>query len=229
MITTPSLPLKDALRGLRFGLKSGRASLQSLQTELPVPLRQIARQLDVAMETVTTDIDTVSSKLVHRILDLDGAACPEIHSISELLKHKNGDLLFAQMIYHGLTRAFALFECDNPLVSELLATRAFNAVKVNSSIASDPVDIATDLLISMRSLNAARLPQSPAEKDANLIPVALNAVFLWFLVDRNSGEDEDALLDVCCEVALALSEQIIINGADRAKTQVFLGQYASCI
>ena len=178
------------------------------------------------MDSVTEDIDAVSSKLAHRILDLDGTDSPNMYTLPDLLNHQSGDSLFAQMIYRSLTRAFALLECDKPLVSELLAVRAFNEVKARQGIAPDPLEFATDLLLTMRNLNVVRLSQFSPDEGAEPILVALNAVFLWFLADRHSEEDEDALFDVCCEVAHALRERIIEIDCERAETRFFLDQYA---
>jgi hypothetical protein len=228
-LTTPNPALKDALRGLRFGLKSGRAAFRLSHQDLPVPLRRFAHQLDSAVNTVAKDIDTTSSDLAHRILDLSCTDEPKIHTLPDLQAHKKGDLLFAQFVYQGLIRAFALLECEEPLVSELSAVHAFAEVKANSGTDSDPSEFATDLLIAMRSLNVVQLPRISPDKGAELILVALHAVFFWFLADRFSEEDEDALLDVCCEVAHALKDRIIEINGERAETRLFLEQYAYCI
>lgn len=229
MTNTPILPLKDALRGLRFGLQSGRETLRPLQQDLPAPLRDIVQKLDGAMESVTIDIDKATSKLAHRILDLGGGSRLEMQSLPVLMKHDTGDVLFAQLAYRGLTRAFADFECDKPLVSELLAARAFEDAKKRAGIDPDPLEMATDLAVTMRSQSVVRFTHSASDKSTIQIPVALMAMILWFLAERSVGEDEDALLDVCCEVAHALSDQIGEIDGDRAETRVFLDQYAGCI
>ncbi len=225
MITTPKLPIKDVLRGLRFGLKSGREMLRPLQQDLPGPLRQVAQQLDVAVDSFASDIDTASSNLARRILDQDSVDGARMLSLMDLIRHRHGELLFGQWVYHGLTRAFEVFECAPPLISEVVAVRAFEDVRATVGQATAPPELAADLIVALRDLNAVRMTKAGSE----LIPVAHHAVFLWFLLDRQPGEDEDALLRISCELAHALRKQIIEIDGDRGKTIEFLGNYARCI
>lgn len=227
-LPSPSLHLKDALRGIRFGLRLGRNVIPGVHKDFPTPLRELATGLLSGIDQLEGRVESVTSKVFHRFLDAaslkDGAL-----SLSALRGAPNGDQVFAQAAYHALARAITLQGDTSPLVSEVLAARAFRQVKARLSPGTPPAAFAAALLLEMQATEVVRHAPQPRDTVEPQRRTALYGLMYWLLADRAAGEDETALLSACLEVALALRDALVEAGDDPARVEKLLAEYADRI
>ncbi len=193
-----ALPMKDVLRGVRHALREGRRRLD---------LGPVAAPLDA----VAAGVEEFTSAAAHTILDFptQGAGLGG-------LRDDGSDLRFAQTVYHGLDRVLARLGLGALMVSETLAAEAFRTVQGRDGALAIE-EYAADLLAELQALRVVGHPPGLATVEDEGVLVAHFAVMLWLLVERDvAGEDEDALLDTCTDVAEAERGAVLAAGADRA-------------
>lgn len=227
-LPSPSLHLKDALRGIRFGLRLGRNVIPGVHKDFPAPLRELATGLLSGIDQLEGRVESVTSKVFHRFLDAASLADGAL-SLSALRAAPNGDQVFAQAAYHALARAMALQGDTTPLVSEVLAARAFRQVRARLSPEVPPAAFAAALLLEMQATEVVRHAPHPGDAVESQRRVAHYGLMFWLLAERTAGEDETALLSACLEVALALRDVLGEAGDTPARVETVLAEYADRI
>jgi hypothetical protein len=227
-VPSPSLHLKDALRGIRFGLRLGRDAIPGVHKDFPPPLRDLASGILSGIDQLEAQVESVTRKVARRFLNL-GALTEGALSLTALRNASNGDELFAQAAYHALSRATVLQRGSSPLVSEVLAARAFRDVQARMSDDTPLAAFGAALLLEIQGADVVRYAlQARAATDPQR-RVALYGLIFWLLADRAADEDENALLAACFEVALALSDDLADAGDDPVRIEKLLAEYADCI
>ncbi|MEO0388105.1 MAG: hypothetical protein AAF281_11330, partial [Pseudomonadota bacterium] len=199
-----TLPLKDALRGVRFALRTGRRQLDPLAGRVPIPLAGLAADVMGQVDQVAAGVEAFGSTTAHRFLDAPGAAdgAPDLPQPDA---GSGSAQRFAQTVYYGLSRALSRLGTEDALVSETLAAEAFRSVRDRTEPALVVEDYAAEIMRALLDRVVAGRPPGltpavPEDQGA----IAVFAVTLWLLVERAGGaEDEDQLLDTCTDVARA--------------------------
>lgn len=234
-----ALPVKDALRGVRYGLQSFRDAAVSLQSRLPGPLNTLGAAAIDRLDRVATEVDRNTSLVVHRYLDPLIARDAETAAFSNLIAHPNAPLLFARIGYDNLKPLIA-YICKNYdheesfFISEMLAAIAWQRAAAAMDETNDDTKKAALLLVSMsatgvvRTTTSANAARSSVDVTHKIARVAGFALIVWLLIERNcTPEDEEALLFTCCDLALALGEMIDAAGDDAALLSDLIESYAA--
>jgi len=227
-LPNPSLHLKDALRGIRFGLRVGRDAIPGFHKDFPTPLRELASGFLSGIDQLEGRVESMTSKVVHRFLDFATLTNGAL-SLGALRRAPNGDELFAQAAYHALSHAVVLQGDTAPLVSEVLAARAFRQVRARLSADAPPAAFAAALLLEMQGTDVLRHAPQTGRTIEPQRRVALCGLMFWLLADRPEDDDENALLAACHEVALALADVLTDAGDDPERLEKLLADYAECI
>lgn len=189
-----ALPLREALRGLRFLLRRGGETLaETLGVEnLPGPAGDLAGIAEKASE--------LASGVARSVLT---PAAPPPDTLDHLSQAQ-----FGAAIYVALRSVLKRLGAPGVLVSEAAARAAWQ---------SDPARLALSLVDHkvIRGLLAHEAEQVPG---AALEPVAIFAVLLWLQAARSDAENE-AVLDAATDLALAKAADIAaaMASADHAR------------
>lgn len=227
---SPALPIKDALRGLRTGLRTGGGLIRRLPDTSPRPVAALLRDVLQRADLLGQEVDQASSRLFHRLLDRPEMRDFGGRSLAVLLEEPEGGELFAARLYFGLGIAFQRLSLPGrELLSEVLAAQAFDRVCRAAPPAGDVYAVAAELLLEADEHSFAPAPPFTPRAGAEDRRLALFAVILWMLVDGGSDDDEETLLGVCLDAACALGRQIADLPRDRAALRALLCDYARLI
>jgi hypothetical protein len=239
------LPVKDALRSIRFGLKRGRRLLDPMVSSLPGPLGNVASRTLLNVDSIGSGVDRMLSGAAHRLLDHR-----DERTISDALVLRadaQASVVFAQIVYQGLRQALRQLGAGNVLISERSAAEAFRAASRTYDGADDRSALAATLLFALLDAGAVEFAERSAPKpvagavagkklpigldhDQDVVLLALFAVMLWMQIDRGGdSETEDELLALSCDVTMALRRSIVSARDDRAKLADLLSHYARAI
>jgi hypothetical protein len=227
----PTLPLKDALRGLRSGLQFGRSAIAPLRDDAPQPVRDLVGEVFTRLDRIGLRLEQAGSALAHTLLDATPQTAP---GLAALAAHPEGAALFAQQLYLRLGAAAQALGGDSLTVSEFLAAQAFEQATAARPAAADDADLAALLFLRLEALlPTAALPFAP-RTPADLRRLALFAVLLWLIAPRDAANqaaagEEAALFGVACDAAAALGRETADLPADRAGLRRLLADYAAVI
>lgn len=229
---SPALPVKDALRGLRTGfstgMTTGRKIIAPLLDTTPRPVADLMRDIAHRAEQVTPEVEHATSRLVHLLLDRPGAGDFRGWSLARMVAEPAGAEVFAARLYHGVDRAFRQLGLPPDLLSEMRAAQAFDALR--QTLPHDDLHaLAAELLLGADERMFAPPPPFAARAAAEDRRLALFGVMLWLLADDGSDEDEEALLGVCLDAAMAVGRQVSDLPRDRAALRGLLFDYARLI
>ncbi|MFM2370384.1 MAG: hypothetical protein RIS85_106 [Pseudomonadota bacterium] len=189
------LPLREALRGLRFLLRRGGETLaETLSVEnLPGPAGDLAEIAEKASE--------LASDVVRSVL-------PQLPPSPEPLDHLS-QTQFGAAIYVALRTVLKRLGAPGVLVSETSARAAWQ---------TDPARLALSLVEHrvIRGLLAHEAEQVPG---GALESVAIFAVLLWLQAARSDAENE-AVLDAATDLALAKAPEIAAAMASADLTRI---------
>lgn len=236
-----TLPLKDALRMLRFTVKRGRSLLDKPLAPVPSPISAVARAALRDFDQLADRVNDVAAGLSHRFLDsgdpgrLRAATLEDIENISE------AEIVFAQAAYRGLTCALRHLGANEGLVSEVRIAEAYKTVIQSGVTEGDRFSIAAALmqelvrrkvvrdLISVPGQATAGL-EAAGLTEAELAKVSIFALILWFLVEREGDQDDvEALLLTCCDVARALETDLAERCGDVERLRDLFAAYVDKI
>lgn len=221
---------------LRFTMRRGRSLLDKPLEPIPAPISKVARAMLSDFDEIADKVNDVAAGLSHRFLDLREAGRWSTATLEEIENIGEAEIAFAQAAYHGLTRALRHLGAEEGLVSEVRTAEAYKAAIQSGAAESDRFILAAALLQEMVRRGVIRdvLP-APAVEDEGLdepalARIAILALILWFLAERQGDEgDAEALLLTCCDVARALKTDLDDSLEDSTRLRDLIAAYADKI
>lgn len=227
---SPALPFKDALRGLRTGLATGRRMIRPLEDHSPKALAGLMRGVLSRADTVGLEVDRTTSRLVHMLLDRPESRDFRGWTMARMAVEPAGPAIFAERLYCGLDVAFERLGLPSELLSEARAARAFEHARHSAPEPEDVYDLSAELLLRADECMFAPPPPFGARTPTAERHLALFAVMLWLLAEpARDQEEEEALLGVCIDAASALGRQVADLPDDRQAIRQLLRDYARLI
>ena len=194
------MPLREALRGLRFMLRRGGETLVETMTlqGLPKPAADLAGAVLREVGGIARNVDEIASGLAKTVLS---GQEPQSLTLSDLSRGHGGDAQFGAAVYVALRSVLRRLGAPWVFVSEAAARHAYGI--------GDHADAAT---LTINLLNARVVRGTTAQEAARvpgsaLEPVAIFAVLLWLQSTRSEDENE-AALDAATDLAVALAAEV---------------------
>lgn len=206
--TTDTMPLREALRGLRFLLRRGRDTVaETLSLDaLPKPASSLAAVVLREADDLAKSVDTVASKAFKTVLG--GQDSPSA-SLDQIILHDGAEKEFAGAIYLALSSVLNRLGAESAFVSEMSARACFEEWR-QDGLAGEPSDWLADLTLRLRDARVIRGVQSD-KQGAVSVPdmeaLAIFAVLLWLQSSRSEAENE-AALDSAADITRARSAEI---------------------
>lgn len=205
---TDTMPLREALRGLRFLLRRGRDTVaETLSLDaLPKPASNLAAVVLREADDLAKSVDTVASKAFKTVLG--GQDSPSA-SLDQIILHDGAEIEFAGAIYLALNAVLSRLGAESAFVSEMSARACFEDWR-EDGLTGEPSDWLADLTLRMRDERVIRAVQSDKQ---GAVPVqdmealAIFAVLLWLQSSRSEAENE-AALDSAADITRARSAEI---------------------
>lgn len=226
------LPLREALRGLRHGLRRSRRALrEGVPLEaLPGPAALLAGPVLESLDTLAGGLDAAGTDLARRLLGGDAHHVPPF---DVLAADPHREELLAEAAYAALRGALLRMGDGEAFVSEAAARRAVQAVG-GTGAGAEPSRLAADLALRLIDAQVIRdlAPVPSLRVEASRAPaVAVVAALLWLMADRRDagpGLDSDAALDAATDLAVALAGEIApaVAGRDIGALAALLDQFA---
>ncbi|NIA68702.1 hypothetical protein HBA54_08870 [Pelagibius litoralis] len=230
------LPLKDALRMLRFTVKRGRTLLDKPLAPGPSPISGMARAVLNDFDQIADRVNDVAAGLSRRFLDTDESGRLYSATLADIENIGEAEIVFAQAAYHGLTRALRHLGTTEGLVSEVRMAEAYKAAVQSGAAEKDRFALAAALMQELvkrgvvRDLLSGSTEEGDCLTETDLAKVAIFALILWFLVDRQDDEDDaEGLLLTCCDMARALKSDLAESLDDAERLQDLIAAYVDKI
>lgn len=214
------MPLREALRGLRFMLRRGGETLvDTLAVEsLPKPAAAIAGAVLREVEGLARNVDGVASGLAKSVLGGRGDQSATLHDLSGA---QGADAHLAAAVYVALTTVLARLGAPGVFVSEAAARSVF-ARHLAQGLPANPAMTAAGLtldLLDARVMRGTTAQEAARVKGSALEPVAVFAVLLWLQTTRSEDENADAL-HAAADLAVALADDVARACAARDAAQI---------
>lgn len=216
-------PLREALRGIRFLLRRGGATLADTLTfdALPDPAAGLAKRMIHEVEGIARTMDEAASAAAKGIL---GGHDSHAEKLDQIVGHSAAVDEFGQAIYLALDAVLRRMGVTDAFISEMSARSAFADWQSDHSDGG-PEDWAAALILR---LLAARVMRGSVSGGAasSTEPVALFAVMLWLQSDRSESENE-AVLAAAIDIAMARAPEITatVNSGDRIGIAALFRKY----
>ncbi len=203
-----SMPVRDILRGLRKTLNGPPKLADSVEAALPAVLRDIAQGV-ARFARAGLDPQTPPRPCLDRVAQLHGFDADRATAD-----------LFADLAYRGLEFVLARQERPDLMVSETIARIAYDSAMANTT--GDAFHRAQDLFQNLRDHHvigaAPGTPLGLTASDNRIIQIALLALLLWMLVERDATPQPEAeVLALCADVAASIFDQSPGDQKDLAK------------
>ena len=214
------MPLREALRGLRFMLRRGGETLadtMSIET-LPKPAADFAGAVLREVGGLARNVDDVASGLARTVL---GGKEPRQVSLNDLGASGVASSQFATAFYVALRSVLRRLGAPGVFVSEAAAEVAYgrNAARIGTvGIANVAAHLTIDLQ-EARAVRGTTAQEASRVAGSALEPVAIFAVLLWLQSSRSEGDNEDAL-DAATDLAVALAADVAKACAARDAAQI---------
>lgn len=192
------MPLREALRALRFMLRRGGETLvETIGVEgMPKPAADLAGLVLREMTDLARNVDEIASGFASAVLG--GHEQPSVH-LNDLATDDASAARFAAAVYVALRSVLRRLGAPGVFVSEAAARRAWG--QGTDAAALTMCLLRERVVRGTTALEAARVPGSALE------PVAIFAVILWLQSTRSDHENE-AALDAATDLAIALADRI---------------------
>ena len=214
-----AMPLREALRGLRFFLRRGGETIvETLNVDaLPKPASDIAGAVLREAGEVARSVDELTSGMAKSVL---GGLSSTTTPLQLLIGKPNAAAEFSGAVYVSLSAVLRQLGAPTVLISEAAARATY--VK----LAAPAMDAAVEIRAAALTLGllGARVLRGTTAQHAALVPggaleaVSIFAVMLWLQSARSEDENETALV-AASEMAVALAPEIAQavsqNDADR--------------
>ena len=219
MIQPDTLPLREALRGLRFLLRRGGETIADTLNvhTLPPPAANIAGSVLRGVEGFARSVDGVASGLAQSVL---GGHDSPSSALQDLVGHTRAEAGFGAALYTALSAVLRRFGVASVFISESAARSAFGALSHPGEPA--PELLAADLTLALLE---ARVVRGVTAEDAALVPggaveeVGIYAVLLWLQSARSDSENLAALA-AASDIAMALAVEIARTFATKDRDRI---------
>ena len=202
-----TMPLREALRGLRFLLRRGGETLAETITidSLPKPAADLAGAVLREVGGIARNVDELASGLAKSVLG--GAERPSM-TLDDLTAGQHSPEHFGAAVYVALRSVLRRLGAPGVFVSEAAARRAW-AMNTKTDAATLTVN-----LLDARVVRGTTAEEAARVPGAALEPLAIFAVLLWLQSTRSDAENEEAL-DAAADLAIALAPEVTRACADR--------------
>lgn len=207
-IQPDAMPLREALRGLRFMMRRGGETLaETISVDaLPNPASDLASVVMNEVGDIVRSVDTVASSAAKKFL---GGQDNPTASLDQLIRHEDAETEFAQAIYVALSAVLRRFGAVSFFVSEMAARSIFNTWRQESGESATDQQAAELMLrlLDARVIRGVSIERATAAPSGALDGAAVFAVLLWLQSSRSDAENE-AALDAAADIALAKAVEI---------------------
>jgi hypothetical protein len=198
------MPLREALRGLRFLLRRGGQTLvETVDVDvLPKPFAAFAGTVLREMGGLARNVDEVASGFAKTVL---GGNASHNVSLIDPATGPDADAQFAAAVYVALGTVLGRLGAPGVFISEAAARSVFaelmaqDAPKSAAQLTLDLLD--ARVIRGVKGREAARVPGAVIE------PVAVFAVLLWLQANRTDDEHA-AALEAATDMAVVLAADI---------------------
>ena len=209
------MPLREALRGLRFLLQRGGEALVDTVVieDLPKPAAGVVGAVLREVSGFARNVDDLAAGLAKSVLvrsvlaksvlarSVLGGDDPSSLTLQDMGTGHNPDAAFGAAVYVALRSVLRRLGAPGVFVSEAAARRAYGPQG-----ATDAAGLTVNLL-DARVVRGTTAQEAARVPGAALEPVAIFAVMLWLQSTRSEDENEDAL-DAATDLAVALAAEI---------------------
>lgn len=215
-----AMPLREALRGLRFLVRrGGEAFVDTLNVEaLPKPASDLAGAMLREAGDVVRSVDGLTSSVVKTVF---GGQTNPSTPLKELISSQNSGAKFAAAVYLALATVLRQLGAPTVFVSEAAARRAFGNLAPsppNASVEERAADL-TFCLLDARVVRGTTAQEAALVPGAALEAASIFAVMLWLQSARSDDENEVALA-AATNMAVALAPEISRAVSDRNMGQI---------
>lgn len=224
LVPPAAAPLREALRGIRFLLRRGGATVADTLTldTLPDPAAGLAKRMIREVEGIARTVDEAASAAAKTVL---GGQDSPSETLDTLVGHSAAAAEFGRAIYMALDAVLRRIGVADAFISEMSARSSF-AVWRQDHPDGEPEDRAADLTVRLLEARVIRgaVPAGTAQSDAE--PIALFAVMLWLQSKRSDSENE-AVLEAAADIALARSREVVatVRSSDRSAIAALYRKY----
>lgn len=198
-------PLREALRGIRFMLRRGGATVADTLTldTLPEPAAGLARRMIREVEGIARTVDEAASAAAKTVL---GEQDSPSETLEELVGHYAAAAEFGRAIYMALDAVLRRIGVADAFISEMSAQSTF-ATWRRDHPEGEPEDWAAELTLRLLEARVIRGAVPSGAKIGDVEPIALFAVLLWLQSDRSDSENE-AVLEAAADIAAAKGPEV---------------------
>ncbi len=215
------MPLREALRGLRFMLRRGGETLvETMAMEaLPKPAADLAGAVLREVGGIARGVEEIASGLARSVL---GGHESQSLMLDDLHAERGADAQFGAAVYVALRSVLRRLGAPGVFVSEAAARRAYGVGQ-----SSDAATL-TIRLLDARVMRGATAHEAARVPGSALESVAIFAVLLWLQSTRSDDENEDAL-DAATDLAVALAAEVdkALAARDLARIEALYSRYVS--
>ncbi len=219
-IPEDTMPLREALRGLRFLLRRGGETIvDTLNVEtLPKPASHLAGAVLREVEGLVRSLDGLASGVVKTML---GGQMSQSVPLQDLIDRPDSGAEFSAAFYVAMSAVLRRLGAETVFVSEAAARRVFANMGAQLPEVSAVMQAAN---LSLRLLEARVIRGTTAEQAARvagaaLEPVSLFAVILWLQSDRTDADNE-TVLTAATDMAVALAAEVAQAFEKRDSAQI---------
>jgi hypothetical protein len=198
-------PLREALRGIRFLLRRGGATVADTLTldTLPDPAAGLAKRMLREVEGIARSVDQAASAAAKTVLGGQGSPSDRL---DKLVGHSAAAAEFGRAIYLALDAVLRRIGVSDAFVSEMSARSTFAAWRQDHP-GGEPEDWAAVLTLRLIEARVIRGAAPSGTEARDVEPVALFSVLLWLQSDRSDSENE-AVLEAAADIALARAPEV---------------------
>ncbi len=212
-----AMPVRDALRGMRKTLSGPLKLMEPVEGALPEPLRQVARRVGGQPQTPRPDPELA-----------------DVLGLSDFANSRDATARFARTTYQGLKFALNRLGRDDLLISETVAGLAYRTVQRQNADGADPFQISAQIFEQLVGHHVSGVAPGTSiglhDAEEQINALAVFAVLLWILVDREIAETNEAeVLALCVDVTASVADQVMEASPDRAQLAGLLSTYAGAI
>ena len=215
-----AMPLREALRGLRFLMRRGGETIAETfdLDALPKPASDFA---NVALREAGDFVRTVDEIASDVAKTLQGGTASSVLPLREFMEKPNARGDFAVAFYVALTAVLRHLGAPRVLVSEAAACAAFDRLPagVSGEAVENRAAQLTFFLLEARVIRGTTAQQAALVPSAALEAVSLFAVMLWLQVARSDEENEAALM-AASDMAVALAPEISAAVAEKNTARI---------
>ena len=215
-----AMPLREALRGLRFFLRRGGETIAETfdPDVLPRPAAGFASAALREAGGLVRSVDEIASDVAKTVL---GGTSRTAAPLQDFIGKPHAAAEFAVSVYVSLSAVLRHLGAPGVLVSEAAARSAFD------NLAASPPEMAVEnraahltlCLLDARVIRGSTAQQAALVPHAALQAVSLFAVMLWLQAERSDAENEAALV-AATDMAVALAPRISAAVAQRDTSQI---------